>query len=95
MIDLFGNPILDSEMPTHLEVAKKRYICKGYASVPGSGPKGEHCSSCEFAVKRNRFWKCYLRRKTWSACITTDIRLKSPACRYWQLHKLTVFRIAK
>jgi hypothetical protein len=94
--DLFGYPVLESELPAHRDKLKRKETPNGYAAPPGTGPKGEYCRTCEHAVRRSggrkHYWKCYLRVRTWSACYATDIRLKSPACRYWELHKLSPFR---
>ena len=96
MRDLFGNEILESELPAHREEPKKKYTPHGYAAAPGTGPKGEYCRTCQFAVRRSggrkHYWKCYLRVRAWSSCYATDILLKSPACKHWELQKLSPFR---
>lgn len=95
--DLFGHPVLDQSLPRPTQEKKKHKIVpNGYAARPGSGPKGETCKTCEFAVKsqggRRYYWKCKkLGVMNWTHGPGTDIRLKSPACRFWQLHKLTPF----
>lgn len=72
MIDLFGNLVLEMELPVRREKGKRKEIPKGYAAAPGTGPKGEHCASCQFAVKarggRLYYWKCLLRKLSWSSC---------------------------
>jgi hypothetical protein len=95
--DLFGNPIIESTLP--LKDAKKKPGPNGYAARPGSGPKGETCRSCEFAVRtqpgRKVYWKCWMFRKLggkWTHGYGTDILLKTPACSYWQIHKLSPFK---
>ena len=58
---------------------------KGYAAEPGTGPVGETCKTCghsDYVECAKRYWKCDLRRHT--ASYATDIRLKSPACKFWK-----------
>lgn len=96
MTDLFGYPVRDlSTLRQRKENAGKP---QGYAAPPGTGPRGETCGSCEFAVRRNggkrNFWKCAKLLRLggkWTAGYGTDIRLKSPACKHWQIHKLNPF----
>lgn len=96
MNDLFGVPVNELLEPVHRDKPKKRYTPKGYATRPGSGPKGETCGTCEFAKKvnggRRYYWKCWLVRQNWTSSYGTDIRLKSPACSRWELAKLTPFK---
>ena len=58
-----------------------------YASVPGSGPKGETCGSCRHSwahrPSNKRYWKCGLVSMTHGP--GTDIRLSAPACLRWQM----------
>ena len=84
MNDLFGNPILGAERS---KGGKKKLVAKGYAARPGTGPAGETCRTCEHACYvsySKRYWKCRLMEKVWTGSLTTDIRLKSPACEYWK-----------
>ena len=58
---------------------------KGYRGMPGAGPDGETCRTCKHSYYRQyskRYWKCALVKETHST--TTDIRLKSPACQFWE-----------
>lgn len=78
--DLFGEPI--SEKPSI------KNPVGGYAARPGSGPSGETCRTCRFAVcagyhDRN-YWKCQKIEHAWTFGPGSDIRLKAPACRHWE-----------
>ena len=58
----------------------------GYFGMPGRGPAGESCGTCNhcaYTMTRNprRYYKCLLLKPT--AGEGTDIRLKSPACQHW------------
>jgi hypothetical protein len=73
-VDLFGDP----PMPK---------LSKGYAAQPGSGPANETCGSCLHLVRwmpgdSNTYFKC--GRIRWTCGEATDIRMKTPACEYWQ-----------
>ncbi len=57
---------------------------RGYAYQPGTGPKGETCSTCAHLVRRDGFFKCALCRQNWTNSPRTDIRAKSPACSAWK-----------
>ena len=66
---------------------KRREVAKGYAAKPGTGPDGETCRTCRHATchdwgNRN-YWKCGLRKASWTRGTASDIRLKSPACELW------------
>lgn len=60
----------------------------GYAARPGTGPESETCRTCKHSCplevsSGHRFWKCVIGKGlTYSE--TSDIRLKSPACRKWE-----------
>lgn len=95
-VDLFGVKI--TEPPV---LPKGKEIPKGYAATPGSGPQGETCRSCKHYVSLKyhdkSYPKCLLRGKTvrhlavgrlhvsWSHCYASDIRAKSPACKFWTM----------
>jgi len=60
----------------------------GYAADPGTGPEGETCKSCKFKTKKpwteGHYLKCLLMREHWTGGAGTDIKARSPACRYWE-----------
>lgn len=59
----------------------------GYAAKPGTGPEGETCKTCQHCKRHdyaNTFYKCLLMEPYWSHSITTDIKLRSPACEKWE-----------
>lgn len=64
----------------------KHYVePRGYAAPPGTGPAGETCATCEYAMRYGRYAKC---RHPWRQYKNThgkatDIRLGSPACSRW------------
>jgi hypothetical protein len=69
-----------------VKVAK--YKKNGYAALPGSGPAGETCKTCAFCVNSYRsFYKCELMRRLWTHSYGTDVLLKSPARRRWEMDK--------
>lgn len=79
--DLFGDPW---RAPIGAYKRKRgKETPKGYATRPGTGPKGEFCRTCRHAAKREKFWKCAVLRHRWTSSYGTDIRLKSPACALW------------
>lgn len=62
-------------------------ITGGYYGMPGAGPVGESCGTCGhcyYIRRRNprRYYKCNLLKPTSGP--GTDIRLKTPACQYWE-----------
>lgn len=86
VVDLFGDTVV-----IELSEAKgprKPTKPNGYAAVPGSGPTGETCKSCEFAVgvggHARTYYKCEKRQHLWTGGPGSDIRLRSPACSYWE-----------
>jgi hypothetical protein len=81
-LDLFGEVARPE-----VSAREKRYQPKGYAGQPGRGPAGETCKSCAHCYLQvtragKRFYKCDLITAT--AGPGTDIRLKSPACQFWE-----------
>lgn len=85
-IDLFGVPYV-------VPIKRRSFDANGYAAQPGGGPAGETCKTCEFKIKirggGKSYWKClkFHSPRTahqWSGSISSDIRLKSPACRFWE-----------
>jgi hypothetical protein len=67
---------------------KRSYAASGFPASPGSGPKGETCSSCANCVKLTHrgenFHKCAVLKARWTKSPKTDIRLAAPACELWQ-----------
>lgn len=86
LTDWFGNVIATP--------SKSALSAKGYAARPGSGPEGETCEGCEHASRSSggnkAFWKCSIIRHRWTHGPGTDIRLKSPACSFWEKWKQPV-----
>ena len=59
----------------------------GHAALPGSGPAGESCRTCQHIVRRRMagtYLKCGLMRRFWTGGGATDIRARDPACRRWE-----------
>lgn len=60
---------------------------QGYASRPGTGPKGQRCNTCRFchviARDGKRVRKCEVMAAKWDQP-GTDIKHNAPACRDWQ-----------
>ena len=60
---------------------------KGYAALPGTGPAGESCGSCEHLVRKRMsrtYPKCGLMRRGWTGGTASDVRVSAPACSRWQ-----------
>lgn len=80
---------LEAQMDAPLTAPpKKRKATKrrGYAWVPGAGPEGETCKTCDHKVAvhyAKTFYKCGLMRTNWTGGYGTDILLSSPACKLW------------
>lgn len=87
--DLFGAPLPVTPLPPPpgQKPKRKTEVADGYAARPGTGPAGEKCRTCVHAVyvsHAKRYWKCGLVRHAWRGSVRTDIRLRSPACRFWE-----------
>jgi len=82
-LNLFGEVVTE---PENRATRRKKHQANGYAAPPGSGPTGETCKTCINAHNLPRgarsYWKCLCVKPTHGT--GTDIRLKSPACRYWR-----------
>ena len=78
------------QLPLHvIEAAEraKRFKKRGHAGQPGEGPEGETCKTCRHATyvqMSKRYHKCALTRHTWTGGPGSDIRLKDPACQFWE-----------
>lgn len=87
MIDLFGHPITDLDIPRPSHEKKKRdESARGYSAPPGTGPVDHFCKDCRHFVKKNMaktYFKCWLMNRVWTGGPKTDIRANSPACRNW------------
>lgn len=63
----------------------------GYASLPGSGPEGQACRTCQYAariVMSKTIYKCRLMQSAWTNTRRTDILARSPACLCWAAEKV-------
>lgn len=79
--DLFGQEItVDNAVKK-----RKNTQAHGYAAMPGTGPDGETCKTCDHSYKRDgnskSYWKCDLVQAT--SGTGTDIRISWPACHRW------------
>jgi hypothetical protein len=88
-VDLFGQPLAEAEL---LQKPQRRPRTGrpwrgGYAAYPGTGPKGEKCKSCAYAVRvqggANSYTKCKLMEFVWTHGAGSDIKLKTAACSRW------------
>lgn len=62
----------------------------GYAMIPGSGPAGETCKTCEHLTRKvmsGTFLKCGLMVARWTGGFGTDVLARSPACKLWEKKK--------
>ena len=82
-VDLFGQEI-PYQHPSNGNRGRNANP-RGYAARPGTGPADETCQSCEhYCILRGKYRKCELLKWRWTHGAGTDIRARSPACRYWQ-----------
>lgn len=86
MLDLFGQEIKEAPVSN---AKRKPTVRKGYAGIPGRGPEGETCRTCEHSRlcgqgHAKTFYKCVLVKRIWTHGQGTDILAKSPACERWQ-----------
>lgn len=59
----------------------------GYAAIPGTGPAGETCKTCDHLTRKvmaGTFLKCGLMVAHWTGGYGTDVLARSPACRWWE-----------
>jgi hypothetical protein len=90
MTDLsWWNPESPASTPQERKRLRRKVAAppKGYAAVPGTGPKGETCKSCRHIeriqdVKRYR--KCGLVHAYWTYEPGTNIKAGSLACSRWE-----------
>ena len=86
MKDMFGNEVTIEEA-RKLRNRRKTATPNGYAWRPGTGPAGETCKTCRHLVRRNyakTYLKCGLMRQAWTGGHGSDIKAKSPACKFWE-----------
>lgn len=66
---------------------RKTTLPRGHAARPGTGPKGETCKTCKNLARNERaktYLKCWLMRDHWTGGGATDVRVKDPACSFWE-----------
>lgn len=59
----------------------------GHAALPGTGPEGERCGSCQHLYRlemSKTYLKCELMRAHWTGGYGTDVRAGDKACRRWE-----------
>lgn len=91
MKDLFGNEVTEQEAqaqsPMGRRGRRKPVVKAGFAALPGTGPEGETCGSCNHIVRLRYsrvYPKCRLMERLWTCGPGTDILVRSPACRRWE-----------
>lgn len=78
--DLFDN------LPDHAKPDGPVRVKGLYAAMPGTGPAGETCRSCDNLsgkLQSRRYYKCGLTRAKWTGGPGTDVKVRSPACSKW------------
>ncbi len=86
--DLFGEPL--THPVERVPGQRKPTPLKGYAAEPGTGPPGETCGSCRHhrVIRYSKsYHKCEEFKNQggkWTGGPGTDIRVRSPACRFWE-----------
>lgn len=84
---LFGVAEEIKEEKTVWSKKRKPTQANGYAAKPGTGPEGETCKTCNHHIIRScgkNYHKCELLGKHLTRGTGTDIRVRSPACSYWE-----------
>ncbi len=83
--------LLGQLMAAPVRVSKKRQrrepTPRGYAGIPGTGPAGETCKTCKHLFRNQQarvYLKCDLNRARWTGGGGSDVRAKSPACKFWE-----------
>jgi hypothetical protein len=80
-VNIFGEKIiLERKTPTP----------KGYPARPGTGPSGETCGSCNNLYRKRMsktYPKCLLLKHCWTGGAGSDVRVRSPACSFWEMVK--------
>ena len=69
------------------KLSGKKIALGGYASVPGTGPAGEMCSTCRHIYRKRMaktYIKCALVAARWTGGGGTDIKSRAPACSKWE-----------
>lgn len=82
--DLLGHPLRPARQFRKDGALRKL----GYASPPGTGPKGQRCNTCRFCITitelSRKVRKCEIVAAKWSTSPETDIKHNAPACRDWE-----------
>ena len=86
MEDLFREEVKFPLKPIGESPLKGRKLKTGYAAPPGTGLQGETCRSCNLKTRQfsgsKSWYKCSLVKI--SGHKATDIKLRSPACSFWE-----------
>lgn len=84
-MDLFGEA--PKQIAPVLLKRRRESEPRGYAAMPGTGPTGETCKSCQhYVIKQmaKAYRKCLLRRAVWTGGAGTDVKARAPACSKWE-----------
>ena len=64
---------------------------RGHAGIPGNGPDGETCKTCKHLVRKlmaKTYMKCALTEAKWTGGAGSDVRVRDPACDFWEAKKV-------
>lgn len=75
MLDLLGDPY-----------KQKTFKATAFPAMPGTGPEGEICKTCEHAYKRQGGARAYNKCDRVKATHGrgTDLKINSPACSFYE-----------
>lgn len=75
------------ELPASALKHPRRSKKHGHAAVPGTGPAGESCGSCNNMVRKEMsktYLKCGLMAAYWTGGYGSEVRSHDRACRRWE-----------
>jgi hypothetical protein len=88
-VDLFGEKPREQTAAVKGKAKRKDPRPKGYAGIPGTGPAGQTCGSCEHVARlgtgtAKTYIKCKLMERLWTHGRGSDVLARSPACSKWE-----------
>jgi hypothetical protein len=84
--DLFGKEFALTP-PERKQLNRKSTVPRGHAALPGTGPQGETCGSCNNLARiryAKTYLKCGLMKAHWTGGPKTDVRARDAACKRWE-----------
>lgn len=84
MVDLFGDKIVERVSEAKRKSTQPKSMQRGQAPARPVRRARSARTDARPAARARAYWICRLMEAHWTGGLSTDIRMRSPACQHWE-----------